>query len=205
MAEEYYVLPKSRIVGFADQARRLSGLTDAMTPAQIEEALASVSTGSVVPDLPDLTNAVDIYYPSNHGVISGKWSEHDDLFWTDGVDGCMSVKLTSIKRVKLRMRPMTAISDRIAYIFDCRSTLTAYLLNYNWTDYVGSGAIVYANGVKFEAGVQGGYSQVVTAGEWYEFEIIFNSAFTGTMNIAKSYADGDYMESQIAWLVTYSQ
>lgn len=205
MAEEYYIIPRSRLVGFADQARRLSGLSDELSPAQIEEVLAGVNLQSNVPDLPDLTNAIGVYHASIHGKLAGQWSESDSLLHTDGTDDYLSLKLTSVKRVKMKMRPMTASSDHTAYIFDCRSTRSAYLLNYGAADYIGSAATVYANGVQFASGVAGGFSSVITINEWYEFEIVFGSVFTGTMNIAKSYKSADYMKSEIAWIVTYSE
>ena len=46
MADIYWIIEESRLVGFADQARRLSGLTGSMSPSQIEAALKSVSTSA---------------------------------------------------------------------------------------------------------------------------------------------------------------
>lgn len=43
MDDIFWIIEESRLVAFADQARRLSGRTGAMSPDQIETALKSVS------------------------------------------------------------------------------------------------------------------------------------------------------------------
>lgn len=46
MADTFWIIEESRLVGFANEARRLSGLTGFMSPSQIEAALKSVSTSA---------------------------------------------------------------------------------------------------------------------------------------------------------------
>ena len=49
MADTLWLIEESRLIGFANEARRLSGLTGTMSPSQIEAALKSVSTSGPTP------------------------------------------------------------------------------------------------------------------------------------------------------------
>lgn len=46
MTDIYWIVEESRLIGFADQARRLSGKTGPMSPSQIEDALKSVTVNT---------------------------------------------------------------------------------------------------------------------------------------------------------------
>ena len=46
MADTLWLIEESRLIGFANEARRLSGLSGSMSPSQIEAALKSVSASA---------------------------------------------------------------------------------------------------------------------------------------------------------------
>lgn len=49
MPDIFWIIEESRLVAFANEARRLTGLTGGMSPSQIEAALKSVSTSGPAP------------------------------------------------------------------------------------------------------------------------------------------------------------
>ena len=161
------------------------------------------------------------YLGSQHGDVDGEWAEvnggtsiavtggtwTDGILEMDGVDDRLTLPLGGAKTVVMKAKLLEELkngsSATMGYVFDCRPTASAYLLNYNQQDYVGGDATVYARKSAFE-GVMGGFAAHHVPGRWIYFTIVFNSAFTGNMNIfSHNNRTSDFMQAEIEEIKVY--
>lgn len=159
------------------------------------------------------------YIGSDHGETEGEWSPvigdtnavltggtwSDGILALDGVDDMITLPLKNARSVIIKMSPQETYVDRtnLGYIFDCRPTASAYMLNYDNRDYVGLGASVYANDVALTRDEGVIFGNHVTAWYWHEFSIVFTTEFTGDMIIAASYLGADFMQCKIEYIEVY--
>lgn len=169
------------------------------------------------------------YVGSDHGAVDGEWTEqnggnsivmtggtwNDGILTTDGVDDKLVLPLTNAKTVVLKAKLLSdySVDGKARYVFDCRSTATAYLLNYMYSDYLGSGANVYVGTRAFKVYADGiadavenglAFAERVVSGEWYYFTIVFASKFTGNMVIcAHNSGNTDFMEAELEEIKVY--
>ena len=160
---------------------------------------------------------VAVYSGESHGDTDGEWAEknggdsitmhggtwENGVLALDGVDDKLVVPLTNAKSVVMRIKPMESyVNDNTGYIFDCRTTASAYMLNYNKADYIGAAAMVYLGTTPFEKSATG-YAALVVEGNWYNWTIVFNAPFSGNMIVGASNNDNDYMACEIEEIKVY--